>query len=58
MGLQSKLKIFSNGVETVEYFNNVLSHPGLLEIKQPISLLILDINMPGLNGFECAKQIK
>ena len=58
LGLQSKLKIFSNGVETVEYFSNILSHPGLLESKQPISLLILDINMPGLNGFECAKQIK
>ena len=58
IGLQSKLKIFSNGMETVEYFTNVLSQSGMFEIKQPISLLILDLNMPVLNGYDCAKQIK
>ena len=58
LGLASKLIIFSNGSEVVNYFTNLLDQPVVSQMKQPISLLILDINMPGLNGLECAANIK
>ena len=57
-----KLEIFSDGEETVGYFNNLLSLLNRIgdceKTLQPVSLLLLDINMPLVNGIDALKEIK
>ena len=59
-----KLEIFSDGKETVEFFDNLLnqfkedSRDSPSTTLQPVSLLLLDINMPLVNGIDALKQIK
>ena len=54
-----KLEIFSDGKETVEYFEDLLNLlkdiEGCENTLQPVSLLLLDINMPLLNGIDALK---
>ena len=61
--------MFSDGQETVSYFEQVLDNlnfdeivndcnHGTKEAIQPVSLLILDINMPILDGFEVITEVK
>ena len=53
--------MFSNGDEVVKYVIKTISeiYDGSLPyIRQPISLLLLDINMPILNGLETLVKVK
>ena len=63
LGLDRTLTTLSNGMEVLESLDITLSKvqlnpAGLVKNPQPITLLILDINMPGLNGFTVARQVK
>ena len=50
--------MFSDGKETVDYFENILNNIEETEDPaQPVSLLILDINMPIVNGIDAMKSI-
>ena len=57
-----RLEIFSDGEETISYFKdllNLLNRIGDCEkTMQPVSLLLLDINMPLVNGIDTLKAIK
>ena len=55
LGIEEKLVIFGNGKEVVEFFDALLQHPDEI---QPVSLLILDINMPIYNGMKALKLVK
>ena len=53
--------MFDNGTDVVKYFEKMLKDPDLLQRQdeiQPVSLLLLDINMPILTGMEAIKLIK
>ena len=54
LGIEDKLVIFGNGKEVVEFFDSILQHPDEI---QPVSLLILDINMPIYNGMKALKLV-
>lgn len=61
IGLAEKLVLFSNGLEVVNYFTKILENIDVRREEktvQPVSLLLLDINMPILDGFETLKQVK
>ena len=62
IGLQDKLVLFSDGKEVVQYFDKILTTE-LAKTNshlptQPVALLLLDINMPMLDGKETMKLIK
>lgn len=42
----------------VQAVENVLNNNDPTQNKQPVSLVILDINMPIMDGMETAKRIK
>ena len=56
MGAESRLMMFSDGEQTVNYFKSVVSvnQSCSTVVFQPVSLLILDINMPVVNGLQAA----
>jgi len=59
IGVASRLVTFANGQEVVDYFCTLLED--LKKAPEPhirISLLLLDINMPILNGFETCRKVK
>ena len=69
MEIASNLIMFQDGLETINYFNQLLedlktelasegnhNHNG--GVIQPVSLLILDVNMPILNGLQVLMQVK
>ena len=69
IGMQGRVSIFSDGQETVSHFERILNsiEYNKIEIEslnatekaiQPVSLLLLDINMPMLNGFQVLAQVK
>ena len=62
LGIESRTAIFSDGQETVNHFERILNSLEHNQVEfeslnvsehaiQPVSLLLLDINMPMLNGF-------
>ena len=55
LGIEDKLVIFGNGKEVVEFFDTILHASDAI---QPVSLLILDINMPVCNGMKALTLIK
>ena len=60
MGVTKNLKFFANGTETIEYLTNLIDTLDMEKFKgkrviQPVSLLLLDINMQGLSGIEVNK---
>ena len=52
--------VFSNGQEVVKYFDELLRTwpTDSFRRRQPVSLLLLDINMPVLNGYETLLRVK
>ena len=59
------IEVFSNGQETIDFLDGLLDKIPKQELNssdckpfQPIALVLLDINMPILNGFETLKLIK
>ena len=50
--------MFDNGQDTLNHITDVLSNIYRDFHIQPISLLLLDINMPIISGLECAQQVK
>ena len=63
LGKPDKLEMFSDGKETVDFFDGLLNQfeeyrDSSNKTLQPVSLLLLDINMPLVNGIDALKQIK
>ena len=68
MDLKCNLIIFQDGLETVNCFTQLLKdietelasgiNPKLKGTLQPVSLLLLDVNMPILNGLQVLLQVK
>ena len=63
ISLSMNLKIFSNGQEVIENLDSQLQELELKENEnqktvQPVSLLLLDINMPILNGLDTVVLVK
>ena len=61
LGLSKRLTLFSNGFEVVEYIEEMLKSisvsPDVVS-EQPVSLLILDLNMPIMHGLEASQKVK
>ena len=59
IGISDKLRMFSNGKQVTDYFESILSGIELQDgaIIQPVSLLLLDINMPVINGIQAFQSI-
>ena len=59
-GVESRLIMFPDGDETVKYFKSVVEVNQSIStlVFQPVSVLILDINMPVVNGLQAAEQVK
>ena len=59
-----KLKIFSNGQEVIEFLDELLGELHIENLdkvqapRQPVALVLLDINMPILNGLDTLRMIK
>ena len=64
LGLEGKIITHCDGEEVVEYFDYILDDIDETDLNsdgtplQPVSLLMLDINMPILNGLETLKIVK
>ena len=61
MGIPEKLKLFSDGKAVADYFESLLNDIESEQEEfciQPVSLLLLDINMPIENGIEALARIK
>ena len=62
--IKDKLLVFSDGQEVFDYIEDVLNYLKQEPVDfserpiQPISLLLLDINMPNITGLEALKMIK
>ena len=55
------MTLFSNGQEVIDYFKELLrltSESTENVRKQPVAVLLLDINMPLVDGFETSKRVK
>lgn len=53
-----RFKFFTNGQQVVKAIEEILIETNFEETIQPIPLVILDINMPILDGLQTAKKIK
>ena len=64
MRLSEILTMFNNGQDVVDHFKTELDKIDIDKLQneklpiQPVSLLLLDINMPLLDGFETLKAVK
>ena len=56
--IEDKLTIYSNGVDTIKFFEYSFLALEEDDDIQPVSLLLLDINMPIMHGLECSKKVK
>lgn len=56
-GIKSQLKWFEDSNAAVEFFNS-FSKNAETEIKKTPSLIILDLNMPGIDGFKVLNLLK
>ena len=60
----NRLKMFTNGQEVIDFLQNLLAYvqnddqEESQAPRQPVTLVLLDINMPILNGLETMKLIK
>ena len=64
-GIEDKLTIFADGKAVVSFFEGILKklegqqpNEGGEKVIQPISLLLLDINIPIINGIEVCLRVK
>ena len=55
--IEEKLNIYQNGADVVKFFQWVIMDPEVDDEIQPVSLLLLDINMPIMHGLECSEKI-
>ena len=60
LGLRERTRVFENGQQVIECLDKQIesalaSKDG--QLQWPVALVILDINMPILNGFETMAQI-
>jgi CheY-like chemotaxis protein len=51
-GIKNNFLTLSSGTALIEYLSNIENNEGLP------SLVLLDINMPEMNGFQCLKAIR
>ena len=68
IGLENRLEMFSNGVEVLKKFEEMFdkfTNSGTpnhaLRVRkafQPVSLLLLDINMPIMSGMQVCKAVR
>ena len=61
MNISNLLQAFSNGQDIIEFLQvqlDILDHTEFEAPIQPIRLVVLDINMPVLDGFETLKKVK
>ena len=61
MHIANVLQTFSNGQDVIDLVQTELNQLQDVELKehvQPIRLLLLDINMPAMDGFETLKKVK
>ena len=62
IGLEHRLKTLSNGLAVVKFFESLFQEEAQniedSKVRQPVSILLLDINMPVLNGYETLIQVK
>ena len=68
IGLENRLEMFSNGVEVLNKFEEMFdkftnsgipNHAlGVRGAFQPVSLLLLDINMPIMSGMQVCKAVR
>ena len=63
IGIGNKFCVTSNGEQVVslliEHLEEIENNrTGIISPYQPVTLLLLDINMPMLNGFETTKAVK
>ena len=66
IGLEKKLTVFSNGEQVIAYFDKLLNDIHERDDEedenivpfQPVSLLLLDIDMPIMDGAETVKILK
>ena len=61
LNILDTLVLFEDGLEVVEYFKMLIdsfNSESSLKVIQPASLILLDINMPNLDGHETAVRVK
>lgn len=61
VGLTKRLVMFQNGQEVLEFIDRYQESIEMSDqniVQQPISLLLLDINMPVLNGLQTLPLVK
>ena len=63
MGVSKRLNFFADGAEAVAYLTQLIDGLDMEKVKdqrviQPVSLILLEINMTGQSGFDVNKQIK
>lgn len=57
-GYPEQIDFVENGVELLNYLQNVFSEDGAIEIKSLPGFILLDLNMPKKDGREVLKEIK
>ena len=61
LGLAKRLSLFSNGKEVVNFFEEMLKGDNVdpdVGSEKPVSLLILDVNMPIMHGLQASQKVK
>ena len=57
LDIEEKLNIYQNGADVVKFFQWAIMDTEHENNIQPVSLVLLDINMPIMHGLECSEKI-